>query len=317
MLVQFRALGKTDIMKVLQRICDAERLYCEREALRYIADISQGDLRAAINDLQAIAEGYGKVTLALAREILRGREKKIDIWRTLNQVFYAKASWMAKRAVTNSEEDYETLIAWLNDNIVKKYEHPGDLFRAYDALSRATVFLNRAKFGGNWSLLSYVFDLIGPGIAFARREGGISKQRYSFPEKIRLMAALKETRRIRDGIAERIASRIGVSKRMFKAEVLPYLFIIFRHAPTPIMAARLALGYGLTREEVKFLAGPRAKEVLDTVEMIRKSGRAPETGERKERAKRKRKTERNKIIPKTPIFSRMSLFGKVAGSNVF
>ena len=269
LLVQFRPLGKTHMISLLQRICEAERIYCEKEALRLIADLSQGDVRAAINDLQALAEGYGRVTLELARAILRGREKSIDIWRTLNMVFYAKAAWMAKRAVTQSEEDYETLIAWLNDNISKKYGEPEDLYRAFDALARATVFLSRAKYRGQWSLLSYVFDLIGPGVAFARREGQVLRSRYAYPERIKMMASLRETRRVRDQLAERLAPRLGVSRNTFKTEILPILFVIFRHSPTPIMAARLSLGYGLTREEVRFLAGSRAQEILELAEKLR------------------------------------------------
>ncbi len=293
LMVQFKPLSKTDIMKVLDRICQAEHLYCEKEALRFIAELSQGDLRAAINDLQAIAEGYGKVTLSLAKEILRSREKKIDVWRTLNQIFYAKASWMAKRAVSNSELDYETLLAWINDNIPKKYGHPADLYRAYDALARATIFLNRAKFGTRWSLLSYVFDLMGPGVAFARREGEVLKLRYSYPDRIKLLARMREIRQTRQGIAEKIAPRIGVSKRVFYNDVLPYLTIIFRYAESPVMAARIALGYGLTREEVKFLAGPRHNEILEMAEKIVKArGLKIEEAEKKEEKKRKRREEK-------------------------
>ena len=287
LLVPFKPLGINNIIAVLQRICEAEHLFCEREALRLIANLSQGDLRAAINDLEAIAEGYGKVTYTLAREILRGREKKSDIWKTLNQVFYAKACWMAKKAVTQSEVDYETLIAWLNDNIPKKYGEPGDLYRAFDALSRATVFLSRAKFRGAWSLLSYVFDLMGPGVAFARQEGQILKLRYGYPERIKLMAQLKEKRAVRERIAEKVASRIGVSRRLFKSEVLPYLMLIFRQGSI-VMAARLSLGYQLSREEVEFLAGPtRAKEILEMVERI----------------KRRRAEELEKIVETAPASS--------------
>ncbi len=318
LLVPFKPLGINNIIAVLQKICEAERLQCEREALRLIANLSQGDLRAAINDLEAIAEGYGKVTYTLAREILRGREKKSDIWKTLNQVFYAKACWMAKKAVTQSEVDYETLIAWLNDNIPKKYGDPGDLHRAFDALSRATVFLSRAKFRGSWSLLSYVFDLMGPGVAFARQEGPILKLRYGYPERIKLMAQLKEKRAVRERIAERIAYRIGVSKRLFKSEVLPYLMLIFRQGSI-VVAARLALGYQLSREDVEFLAGTtRAKEILEMVEKIKRkrtvevekratapaamaeaeaSGEAAETvasGEKEEEKKEKKRSRRRR-----------------------
>ncbi|MCE4628275.1 MAG: replication factor C large subunit [Desulfurococcales archaeon] len=294
LLVPFKPLSKTHIMAVLERICERERLYCEKQALRLIAELSQGDLRAAINDLQAIAEGYGRVTYDLARAILRGREKRVDIWRTLNMIFYAKAAWMAKKAVTQSEEDYETLIAWLNDNVPRKYAEPSDLHRAFDALSRATVFLFRAKYRTHWSLLSYVFDLIGPGVAFARREGAILKSKYSYPDRIKMMASLREVRRIRDQIAEKLAPRLGVSKATFKAEILPILFIIFRNSPSPIMAARLSLGYGLTREEVKFLAGPRADEILKLAEKIRRARKvepqeqaAGASAEKKEKRRRR------------------------------
>jgi len=272
LLVEFKPLSTGQIVSLLQRICDSEGLYCEREALRYIAERSMGDLRAAINDLEAIAEGYGKVTMGLARSLVRGREKSIDLWKTLNSIFYAKYAWQAKRAVSNSEEDYETLIAWLNDNIPKKYIEPDDLFRAYDALSRATVFLSRAKYGGEWSMLSYVFDLIGPGISFARK-GEIGKFRYSYPERIKLMAQLKGIREVRDKLAEKLASRILASRSLVKNEVMPFLFVIFRHSKDPTIPARIALGYKLTREELKFLAGVREKEISAAIDKIRKAGR--------------------------------------------
>lgn len=313
LLVPFKQLGLTHIVAVLQRICDAEHLMCEREALRYIAQLSQGDLRAAINDLEAIAEGYGKVTLALAREILRSRDKKIDVWRTLNQIFYAKAAWMAKKAVTSSELDYETLIAWLNDNLPRKYGDPGDAYRGFDALSRATVFLARAKYGSSWSLLSYVFDLIGPGVAMARREGEVLKARYSYPERIKLMAQLRSIRQTRDALAEKIAPRIGVSKKRFNSEILPLLQLIFREG-SPVHAARLSLGYGLTREMVELLAGKRAKEILELAEKIKRTRQAehhtgtahtesrkaeageaekPSKGEEKEGGKRRRRKRKS------------------------
>jgi replication factor C large subunit len=295
LMVEFKPLGLRSMINVLERICKAEKIYCEKDALRYIVEKSEGDLRAAINDLEAVAEGYGRVTMDLVRALVKGREKSIDLWKTLNGVFYAKYAWSAKRAVTNSEEDYETLMAWINDNIPRKYQDPEDLFRAFDALSRASVFLSRAKYGGDWALLSYVFDLMGPGVAFARK-GEYAKGRYAYPERIKLMGQLKSKREMREKIAESFSRRLLMSKREFKNEVLPYLFIIFRETPSPIPAARIALGYRLTKEEIEFLAGPRAKEVLMAIEKIRRAGRAPpeETKEEKPKAKKTTKTVRRR-----------------------
>jgi len=288
-MVEFKELGLRNMINVLERICKAERLFCDKEALRYIVEKSRGDLRAAINDLEAVAEGYGRVTMDLVRAVVRGREKSIDLWKTLNGIFYAKYAWSSKRAVTNSEEDYETLMAWINDNIPRKYGEPDDLFRAFDALSRATVFLSRAKYGGDWSLLSYVFDLMGPGVTFARK-GEYIKSRYSYPERIKLMGQLRKKREIREKIAESFARRLLMSKNEFKNEVLPFLLIIFREA-SPVQAARIALGYRLSREEIEFLAGSKAKEVLLAIEKIRRSGRAPKE---KKKEKKTEKMERKR-----------------------
>jgi len=270
MLVEFKPLTKSDIVALLERICRLEGLSCDREALSYIAEKSEGDVRAAINDLQAVAEGYGKVTMSVAREVVKGREKKVTLWKTLSDIFYGKYSWAVKRAVSNSEEDYETLIAWINDNIPAKYQHPEDIFRAYDALSRATIFLNRAKFGEDWSLLTYVFDLMGPGVTFARRHPH-GKGRYQYPQRIKLLAQMREVREVRENLAAKLAPRLLMSRASVKMEVLPYLFIIFREASTPIPAASLALSYGLSEREIEFLAGTRYREVVKAIERIKKA----------------------------------------------
>ena len=269
LLVEFKPLTVNQIVSVLQRICDLEGLYCEREALRYIAEKAEGDLRAAINDLEAVAEGYGKVTMSIVRAIVRGREKSIDIWRTLNGVFYARYAWQAKKAVTSSEEDYETLIAWINDNIPRKYSDVEDYMRAYDALARATVFLSRAKYGGDWSLLAYVFDLMGPGVAFARRHPH-AKMRYSYPDRIKLLARMKEVREVRERLAEKLASRVLTSKSTVKNEILPLLFVVFREGP-PDYAARLALGYRMDEKEIQFLAGARYRDIVKAAERIKRA----------------------------------------------
>ncbi len=310
-LVRFKPLSTTQVVAILQKICDLEGLECEREALRYIAEVEKGDVRAAINDLQGIAEGYGRVTLTLAKMLVRGREKKIDIFRTLSQIFYADKAWKAKAALSNSEEDYETVIAWLNDNIPRKYYEPLDAHRAFEALSRATLFLNRAKYSASWSLLAYVFSLAGPGVAMANKTGKIGKARFSYPDRIKMLARLREVRETREALAAKLAERLHTSKRTVKAEILPFLFIIFRMYEDPTPAARLALGYRLENRELEFLAGNRAREIMEVIEKIKKRRReALEAEARKEqerveeaREDRKRRRRARKRPPSTTLDS--------------
>ncbi|MDW7990532.1 MAG: AAA family ATPase, partial [Archaeoglobaceae archaeon] len=61
--LELKRLTKTQIIKVLQGICVKEGIKCENEVLEEIVENAGGDLRAAINDLQAIAEGEKEITL--------------------------------------------------------------------------------------------------------------------------------------------------------------------------------------------------------------------------------------------------------------
>ncbi|NPA05356.1 MAG: replication factor C large subunit [Crenarchaeota archaeon] len=266
LLVPFNRLSNRVVVEVLSRICEAEHVYCERAALMYIAKRAEGDLRSAINDLQAIAEGYGKVTLDIVEGIVASRDREYSPFEALRHLFMSKYAWQAKRAVTHSNVDYDTMMQWINENIPNQYTDPEDVWRAYEALSRASVYLGRIKRSMSWDLLSYVFDMMGPGVALARKKSKFKWVKYSFPQRIVMLARTKEVREVREALAAHLASRLHVSKAKVKLEVLPFLSIIFRERPD--YAARIAIGYGLTERMVKYLAGPAANEVMEHVNML-------------------------------------------------
>ena len=306
-MIQFRPLGKRDIVKVLKKICEAEKLYCEDAALSYIAEKAEGDLRAAINDLQNIGEGYSKVTVKLVQELIRERYKSIDIFKTLTRIFYSRYAWMAKNAVTSSEEDYETVMAWLNDNIPRKISDPRDLYRAFDSLSRADVMLSRARFKIAWELLSYVFDYIGPGIAFARKYGPPKKDRFAYPEKIKLMGRTKEARETRERLAALVAGSIHSSKKTVKRDVIPYLTVIFRNSENPVIPARIARGLELDDKMISLLAGSRSREIHDALNLLsRKAGeeqpQEPVSAKSKSKRRGPRKGKRETSTRFKPLF---------------
>lgn len=266
LLVPFNRLSNRVVVEVLARICEAEHIKCEKRALMYIAKKAEGDLRSAINDLQAIAEGYGEVTLRIVEGVIASRDREYSPFEALRHLFMSKYAWQAKRAVTHSNVDYDTMMQWINENIPVQYSDPEDVWRAYEALSRASVYLGRIKKSMSWDLLSYVFDMMGPGVALARKKSKFRWVKYSFPQRIVMLARTKETREVREAIAAHLASKLHVSKAKVKLEVLPYLSIIFRERPD--YAARIAIGYGLTERMIKYLAGPAANEVLEHVHML-------------------------------------------------
>ncbi len=265
LLVPFYRLSERYVVQVLKRICAAENVYCEDEALKLIAQKSEGDLRSAINDLQSIAEGYGRVTVDLVRNLVVSRDRQYSPWEMLRNLFMSRYFWQAKRAVTHADLDYDTLLQWINENIAQQYTHPEDIWRAHEALARADIYLGRIKRTLAWDLLPYVFDLAA-SVALARKKSKFRWAKYQFPQKILLLAKTKEVREVRDAIAEVIAKRLHISKATARREVIPLLQVIFRERPD--YAARLAIGYNLTDNMIKYLAGPLANRVKEHVNML-------------------------------------------------
>ncbi len=267
LLIGFNRLSERDIVLVLKKICSIEGIECEEDALKYIASRAEGDLRSAINDLQAIAEGYGRVTLGIAKALVSGRDREYNPWEMLRNLFLSKYAWQAKRAVTHTNLDYETLIEWINENIANQYTDLEDVWRAHEALARADQYLGRIRKTLSWDLLSYVFDLAGPGVALSRKKSRFRWAKYQYPQKIILMARTKEAREVREAIAEHLARRLHMSKATVKNDVLPYLLVIFRERPD--LAAKIAIAYNFTDGMIKYLAGPMANEVMGYVRKLR------------------------------------------------
>jgi len=149
---------------------------------------------------------------------------------------------------------------WINEHIPTWYDNPEEVWRAYEALSRADVYFGRIVKTQNWDLLSYALDMMGPGVAFARKQYKGKFVAFKMPERIRILSETKKSREYREALAEYFASRLLTSKATVKAEFIPYLRVIFTNNPK--YAAAIAREYKLPEELITWLAGPRAKEVL-------------------------------------------------------
>lgn len=276
LMVPFNRLSEKHIVAVLKKICSMEGLECEDKALRLIAQRAEGDLRSAINDLQAVAEGYGRVTVDIVRMVVVSRDRQYSPWEMLRKLFMSKYAWQASRVVKHADVDYETLLQWINENIPIQLSDPEDVWRAYEALARADIMLARTKRNSAWELLSYVFDLAGPGVALSRRRSRFRWVRYQFPQRIALMAKTREVREVRNALAEALASRLLMSRRRVLTEVLPFLRIIFEERPD--YAARIAVAYNLTDNMVRYLAGSRYAAVREHMDMLLRGAAAAPAG---------------------------------------
>ena len=246
--LNFRRLTPEAIMGVLERICRAERIEADPTALRVIAETVKGDLRSAINDLQAIATG--KKRIAVKDLTLYQRDREASIFDVLRQLVHAKRSKEARELLWALDQTPDDTLGWISENIPRMLANPADLARAYDAISRADKFLGRARRRQAYGLWSYASDLMSSGVALSR-EGELKFVRLQPPSSGKYWGRTRGVRALRDGVAKKIASRCHTSSRIARKDFLPYLHLIFRHDPQA--ADRIAAELGLSDVEEKYL----------------------------------------------------------------
>ncbi len=135
------------------------------------------------------------------------------------------------------------------------YYRPGDIAKAYEALSRADIYLSRAQRTGNYGLWKYATDLMTAGVAVA----GVKKKgfvRIYPPKTIKLLTESKAERSLRDSILKKIMKEMHMAKPE-ALETLNVLRAIFEYNPD--MAAHFVVYLDLDLKEVEFITGGDAE----------------------------------------------------------
>jgi len=252
LLIEYKKPSPSDVMEHLKRICMREGIQAEEKALKFIAQRSEGDVRSAVNDLQALAQGKKKLTYEDVSWI-GYRDRQENIFNVLRMIIYGRTCLGAKRAVDMANVDIDMLFEWIYENVPAHLNDPHDLARAMDALSMADVYRGRIRATQDWSFMRYIIDFMTAGVAMARQKSKISGWiPFKFPQRIKMLSRSKAERGIQLRIGFRIRRRCHFSASRATKEVLPYLKIIFRNNVR--MAAGIARWLDLDEEMIAYLA---------------------------------------------------------------
>ncbi|WP_255192218.1 replication factor C large subunit [Natronobeatus ordinarius] len=263
--IEFRDVSARSIVPVLRDICRREGIEFDEEALRKIAESTSGDLRSAVNDLQAIAEQAEKLTV---EDVVTGeRDRTAGIFDFLDALIKEEDAEGALRASYDVDETPDELLNWIEDNVPKDYEG-GELADAYEFLANADRWLGRVRATQNYSYWRYASDNMTAGVAASRREPKGGWTRYGPPSYWSKLGRTRGTRDTRDSIAERIAEREGTSVATARQELMPFLAEMSHHCRNRDLTVRMAAAYDLDAKEVSFVTGSGAdtKKVQSIVE---------------------------------------------------
>lgn len=261
-----RAIPPT-IARYLAWIAKQEGIACPQGAIMEIAKEARGDIRAAINDLQACMPGE--------------REREKDIFARMDALFRA-GSYSEARAASRGDIEHDMLKLWIEENIPKAYRGK-EAAEAYDMLSRADVFDGRIMRRQHWGFLRYSNDLMCAGVALAseRRPGFI---RFAFPSYLRSMGATKASRAMMKGILSKIGRKVHVPGRRCRG----YITLVV-HQLKEDENACVSL-YNFDEEEVEFLLKKFGGKKKNAAKKVK--AKAVPGGERAAKQIEKRKVER-------------------------
>ncbi len=253
--IEFRALSTRSIVPVLRDICRKENIDFEADALEAIAETADGDLRSAINDLQATAEQGGSITQS---DIATGeRDQTVDIFPFLDTVLQEASPREALQTAYDVDETPDDLIDWIEDNLPKEYDG-AELASAYRHLSTADRWLGRVRATQNYTFWRYATDAMVAGVAASREGSKGGWTRYGPPSLRSKLGRSRGRRNTRDDIATRIADREGTSIATARRLILPYLGAMIHHCRPRGLTVAVAAAYDLDADEVAFVTGSGA-----------------------------------------------------------
>lgn len=247
--IEFRDVSARSIVPVLRDVCRKEGIEFESDALERIAERNRGDLRGAINDLQAATQGRDSITV---EDVVTGdRDKALGLFPFLDAVLKEESAQEALYTTYDVDETPDDLLLWVEDKAPKVLD--GDeLARAYDFMANADRWLGRVRATQNYSYWRYATDNLAAGVAAARdrTRGGFT--RYG-------RAPYRSSRdATRDEVARRVAERAGTSVGVARREVLPFLASMTHHCRPRELTVAMAAAYDLDAEQVAFVTGSGA-----------------------------------------------------------
>jgi replication factor C large subunit len=170
-------------------------------------------------------------------------------------------SMKTSREVLNSlDEDPQTILQWIDENISQEYLDIDDLDRAFYYLSLANTYLGRIRKRQYYGFLSYVMDFIAAVSIAKKQKYGIHGKLKS-PDFIRAMAMRKRSKDYRDIISKKLAKITHQSIDRTSFEFFEIYMKIFRENRRFAIWQTAILS--LSEQEVEFLMG--SDEHVDSI----------------------------------------------------
>ncbi len=251
--VQFRIMNSAAMVTALKSICRKEGVMVNVGVIEQINDNAGGDLRSAINDLQAIAIGQNE--LYVDDIVTAPRDVRETVFRAMDKIFKASDMRSAQEAAWHVDESPDNLINWIDENLPLAYKDEQDMYAGFNQLSRADLFLGRVRRRQNYRLWRYASLFMTGGVAAVKSQNYSGYNKYQAPQFWKKLGQTRAKRNIRDSLAGKIGALCHMSKRYARSDLIWF----FKHVmKSKELAVDVAAELDLNPDEIAFLLDTKA-----------------------------------------------------------
>jgi len=284
-IMELRPIRPRLMVILLNHILTKEGSKLPHETVLEIAKLSNGDIRAALNDLQRMAGSHVVNVTSL-------RTRELDELETIKQLFGSNRLSDARRALNETEIPLyrDELLLLIHDLLPYVYKSPKKLATAYEALSRADMAYGKVGASRSrgmspppfnmprrdavpeWSLLPLALnELATIGLQPPDQD---AQQALSTAPRISRNVVDRYQYRLwsMDHLASGVARRCHLSKRKALREIIPSLIAIF--SGDEDRGREIASSLQLEERDIQFLASESkaAPAIKGPVEVLDPAG---------------------------------------------
>ncbi len=252
--IKFGSVQSRSMVPALKKVCDNEGISCSPDAVQQIAESAGGDLRSAMNDLQAAASG--KKVLEVEDISTSGRDVKENIFKAMQKIFKSTDCKRAMEAARGLDESPEDLVHWIDENLPIQYACKdgdlGDIRTGFGYLSKADLYLGRVKKRQNYRMWRYASMLMVCGTSTSKTKPYPGFIKYQQPSLWKRLGQTRSRRDLRDNIASKIGEHSFESMRYSRNNLLELYSRMLKDEESAI---EITAGLGLELEELMYLSG--------------------------------------------------------------
>ncbi len=256
--VEFGPIDRREIAARLSEIAREERLAVAPADLDRIVDRAQGDLRAALNDLESVAL---VPATAGGHELYGARDRPSDFAAFTEELLSVPRLYRSVEIRDRLDAPPDDLLPWVEENVPWFAPDARHRSAALETVAAAERLLSRARRWRVFGLWSYAGEILTGGVSVTIRErpliGGGHAQ---FPRFLGAMGASRSSRAVRDTLAQKLGGRLHMSRRKARELALPLVEGLLTapagsREPGARAGRALALELDLSPEEVAAALG--------------------------------------------------------------